>query len=100
MPSRGAWLNLELDLQSLFGLCASDIHSCTHWLRPRKAQPLPHAPIPKHLNFTRELLVSQDRRHLFMTPCRGDLDSLGVSDHDELEQRGFVFNKKFGGHLH
>jgi hypothetical protein len=34
-------LNMELDLQSLFGLhCMSrDAHSCTHWLRPRT--PLP-----------------------------------------------------------
>jgi len=26
------WLNMKLDLQSLFGL---RVHSCTHWLRPR-----------------------------------------------------------------
>jgi hypothetical protein len=28
-------LNMELDLQSLYG------HSCTHWLRPRKPPPPP-----------------------------------------------------------
>ena len=28
-------LNVELDLQSLFGL---HVHSCTHWLRPRNPQ--------------------------------------------------------------
>ncbi len=28
-------LNMEVDLQSLFGLHTSrDVHSCTHWLRP------------------------------------------------------------------
>ncbi len=42
----GHRLNMELDLQSLFGL---HVHSCTHWLRP-------------HSN-TRAV-VSQDRRHL------------------------------------
>jgi hypothetical protein len=29
-------LNMELDLQSLFGL---DVHSCTHWLRHRTPPP-------------------------------------------------------------
>jgi hypothetical protein len=33
-------LNMELDLQSFFGL---HVHSCTHWLRPRNS-PLPHQP--------------------------------------------------------
>ncbi len=31
-------LNIELDLQSLFGL---HVHSCTHWLRPRNPPPPP-----------------------------------------------------------
>jgi hypothetical protein len=54
-------LNMKLDLQSLFGL---HVHSCTHWLRPRN---LTH---PMHLgSYTRALLVSQDRQHLFVTPC-------------------------------
>jgi hypothetical protein len=45
---------------SLFWL---HVHSCTHWLRPRN-------PPPPHLgSYTRALLVSQDRRHLFVTPC-------------------------------
>jgi hypothetical protein len=47
-------LNMEVDLQSLFGL---HVHSCTHWLRPRNLG-----------SYTRALLVSQDRRHLFVTP--------------------------------
>ncbi len=39
------------------------VYSCSHWLRPRNSPP------PPHLNsFTRALLVSQDRRHLFVTP--------------------------------
>ncbi len=54
-------LNMELDLQSLFWL---HVHSCTHWLRDR-ASPPP----PPHLGSkARALLVSQDRRHLFVTP--------------------------------
>ncbi len=49
----------ELDLQSLFGL---HVHSCTHWERP-------HNPPPPHMgSYTRALLVSQDRRHLFVIP--------------------------------
>jgi hypothetical protein len=31
-----ARLNMELDLQSIFGL---HVHSCTHWLRPRNSRP-------------------------------------------------------------
>jgi hypothetical protein len=53
---------MELDLQSLFGL---HVHSCTHWLRPRN----PH-PLPLHLgSYTMALLVSQDKRHLFVPPA-------------------------------
>jgi hypothetical protein len=34
------WLNMELNLQSLFGL---HVHRCTHWLRPSNTPPpLPH----------------------------------------------------------
>jgi hypothetical protein len=55
-------LNMELDLQSLFRL---RVHSCPHWLRLHSPPP----PIPPHLgSYTRALLVSQDRRHLFVTP--------------------------------
>jgi hypothetical protein len=50
-----------LDLQSLFGL---HVHSCTHWLRPYNP-PTPPSPILG--SYTRALLVSQDRRHLFVT---------------------------------
>jgi hypothetical protein len=32
-------LNIELDLQSLFGLLSRDRHSCTHWLRPLSSPP-------------------------------------------------------------
>ncbi len=37
-------LNMEVDLQSLFGLHSSmscDVHSCSHWLRPRNSLPPP-----------------------------------------------------------
>jgi hypothetical protein len=45
-------LNMELDLQSFFGL---HVHSCTHWLRTRNPS------LPPHLgSYTRALLVSQD----------------------------------------
>ena len=46
-------LNMEIDLQSLFGL---HVHSCTHWLRPRTPPPF-----PPHLGqYTRALLVSRE----------------------------------------
>ncbi len=48
-------LNMELDLQSLFGLYS---------LVPRNFLP----PLPYLGSNTRALLVSQDRRHLFVTP--------------------------------
>jgi hypothetical protein len=52
-------LNMELDLQSLFGLLR------TYWLSLRPS----NSPLPSHLgSYTRALLVSQDRRHLFATP--------------------------------
>ncbi len=53
-------LNMELDLQSLFGLL------CTAVLIGRDpATP----PLPPLGSYTRALLVSQDRRHLFVTSC-------------------------------
>jgi hypothetical protein len=43
------------------------VYSCTHWLRPRDTPQLPPSP---HLgSCTRALLISRDRRHLFVTPC-------------------------------
>ncbi len=55
-------LNMELDIRSLFGL---HVYSCTHWLRPRPPPP------PDMSSYTRALLVSQDRRHLFVAPPEG-----------------------------
>ncbi len=41
-----------------------DVHSCTHWLRPRNSPP------PRiWTRIARALLVSKDRRHFFVTPC-------------------------------
>jgi hypothetical protein len=54
---------MKLDLQSLFGL---HVHRCTLYSLTETPQ-LP--PIPLHMgSYTRALLVSQDRRHLFVTP--------------------------------
>ncbi len=61
-------LNMELDLQSLFGL---HVHSCTQWLRPRTLLPPPLG------SYTRALLVSQDRRHWPLTPKKGLEKGLG-----------------------
>ncbi len=39
------------------------MYSCTHWLNPATSL------LPPHLgSYTRELLVSQDRRHIFVIP--------------------------------
>ncbi len=71
-------LNMELDLQSLFGL---HVHSFTHWLSPRDPPPP-----PPHLGlYTRALLVSQDRRHLFVTPLVGTLRTCSVPVPEQLE---------------
>jgi hypothetical protein len=49
---------MELDLQSLFELLCR-----AHWLSPA-------TPPPPYLgSYRRSLLVSQDRRHLFVSPC-------------------------------
>ncbi len=54
-------LKMELDLHKLFGL---HVH-CTHLAET------PHPPPPPHLgSYARSLLVSQNRRHLFVTPCQ------------------------------
>ncbi len=63
--SKNHRLNMELDLQSLLGFMSRDVYSCTHWLRPGWDHPRPPA---FGLVYTRALLVSQDRRHLFVTP--------------------------------
>jgi hypothetical protein len=55
-------LNLEFDLQSLFGL---HVHSCTWYSLTDTCNP---TPTPHLGSYTRALLVSQDRRHLFITP--------------------------------
>ncbi len=34
-------LNVEVDLRSLLGSVSRDVHSCTHWLRPRNFPPRP-----------------------------------------------------------
>ncbi len=55
-------LNMEFDLQSLFGL---HVNSRTNWLSLRP--PPPH-PLPTFGLIYRALLVSQGRRRLFVTP--------------------------------
>ncbi len=53
-------LNMELDLQSLFGLLCTAVHIGRDTETP---------PSPTHLgSYTRALLVSQNKRHLFLKP--------------------------------
>ncbi len=47
-----AWLNMELNLQTLFGLC---VYSCTHWLRPR------NSPFPLAFRLIYEGAIGQPR---------------------------------------
>ncbi len=55
-------LNIELDFQSLFGLLCIQLYSLA------EIPQLP--PFPMHLgSYMMAILVSQERRHLFVTPC-------------------------------
>ncbi len=61
-------LNMELDLQSLFGL---HVNSCTLYLRPR------NLPQPPSFGLIYEGAIGQlDRRHLFVTPCCSGLPNI------------------------
>jgi hypothetical protein len=61
----------------------SPLYSCTHWLRPCNSLP----PLPRHfVSYTMTILVSQDRRHLFVTPC---LHPLSVIAPSTVSCRGF-----------
>ncbi len=53
-------LNMEIDLQSLFGL---HVHSCYHWLRTRNPPPPRIWARGRYWS-----MVRQDRRHIFVTP--------------------------------
>jgi hypothetical protein len=57
------WLNMEVDIHSLFGL---HVTGCAHLysLAENRQPPPPHWD-----SYTRALLVSKDRRHLFVTFC-------------------------------
>ncbi len=62
-------LNMELDLQSLFGL-----QPHVTWCEQLYSLAAPETPQPPFLpphwdSYTRALLVSQDIRHLLVTPC-------------------------------
>jgi hypothetical protein len=50
---------------------SSDVHSRTHWMRPRNP-PSPY-PLPHWDSYTRAQLVSKNRRHLFVTPLSAGL---------------------------
>ncbi len=58
-------LNMEVDLQSLFGL------HVTWWAQLFSLAETPQLPPSPRIwtRKTRALLVSKDRRHLFLTPC-------------------------------
>ncbi len=67
------WLNMEVGIQSLFGSMSRDVHSCTHWLRPRNPPP------PHWDSQTWALLVTKDRRNLFVTHCISRQQNLSLS---------------------
>jgi hypothetical protein len=64
MSLRHTW-NMEGDLHSLFGL---HVTWCAQLYSLAETPQLP--PLPPHRDsYTRALLVSKDRRHLFVSPC-------------------------------
>ncbi len=70
-------LNMELNLQSLFGL---------HVTWCEQLYPLAETPHPQHLDsYTRALLVSQDRRHLFLTPWSKHFRTILGLHNDEIK---------------
>ncbi len=61
-----------------------EVHSCTHWLRPRDSSPPPAF----GLVLRGCLLVSKDRRHLFVTPCYWPMQlTIWVRDSRETQYR-------------
>ncbi len=62
------WLNIKLDLQSLFGLLCTAV--LIGWdQHPLGLRPCNHPYPPDLGSYTRALLVTQNRRHLFLTLC-------------------------------
>ncbi len=51
-------------ISNIWDLLFMSYRLCAHWLRPRTSPLLPHLG-----SQTKALLVSQDRRHLFVTSC-------------------------------
>ncbi len=82
--------NMEEDLQSLFGL---HVYSCIHYLRPRNS---PSPPLQLG-SYTRALLVSQNRRHIFLTPYIFCSESLRYSKSKHFTITVF-FTRNFLGH--
>ncbi len=69
-------LNMELDIQSLFGLLCTAV--LIGWYPPTP-------PLPPHFgSYTRALLVSQERRHLLVTPGLTLLDSGHISKQSDV----------------
>ncbi len=65
----GHGLNMELDLQNLFGAPCAQLYSLAG---------TPQLPPPPHLgSYTSALFVSQDRRHLFVTPWGRSMEERG-----------------------
>ncbi len=82
-------LNMESDLQSLFGLLCSAV--LIDW---EPATP----PLPPHFgSYTRALLVSQDRRHFFVTPWL-NLSPPPLPHLSLIHGEGRLRKRKGGGH--
>jgi hypothetical protein len=86
---------MELDLQSLFGLlCTAVLIGCD--------PATPPSPLPLHLGFyTTALLVSRDRRHLFVTPWLVprttvqylNAEAMGITSARPQAKLGYLRNK-------
>jgi hypothetical protein len=83
--------SMELDFQSLFELL--HVYSYTQWLRPRSSLP----PFPRVLgSYTRALLVSRDRRHIFVTPHACNVQNwMVVCSLDDVSANGLCSDTGF-----
>ncbi len=73
-----------------------DVHSCTHWLRPRNSPPPPHLD-----SYYEGAIGQQDRRHLFVTTCRWfSLTCEYLQEYRKKFEMNLIFSGAWGKMIH